>query len=292
MISWFNICAMLMLVTKITRPLITGEWNGNHYPAGICRPDNVTLIECNGRGTCVDGICECSRQADQNEIIYGKYCECDNFSCPRHNHLLCSGAYHGLCDCGICECQPGWIGEACDCRNSTETCMRHGKVCSDHGTCECGACRCSVTEEGRFSGRYCEKCPTCAGLCHELKDCVQCQTYNTGPLAASGLCAKSCTKLDATRYDTIEVHEENDMHLCTFYDEDDCRFQFVYHDDYEHRSTGFAVVMVQKDRHCPSFIKSHWLLILSVVTGVLVIAVAMFLLRNFFRRRSNASNIS
>lgn len=34
-------------------------------------------------------------------MIYGMYCECDNFSCPQK----CSG--RGTCDCGVCQCDPG-----------------------------------------------------------------------------------------------------------------------------------------------------------------------------------------
>ena len=28
-----------------------------------------------------------------------------------------------------------------------------------HGTCECGECKCSETEEGQYSGKFCEDCP-------------------------------------------------------------------------------------------------------------------------------------
>ena len=30
-----------------------------------------------------------------------------------------------------------------------------------HGTCECGECKCSETEEGQYSGKFCEDCPVC-----------------------------------------------------------------------------------------------------------------------------------
>lgn len=126
---------------------------------------------------------------------------------------------------------------------------RRGEVCSGHGTCECGICRCDVNEDGRFSGKFCEKCPTCLGLCHELKTCVECQMYKTGPLAASeGMCAKNCTKIYTTGVDTIGADEERDEHLCTFYDDDNCRFQFVYTDDYI--NSAFEV-RAQKERACP-----------------------------------------
>lgn len=34
-----------------------------------------------------------------------------------------------------------------------------GEICSGHGTCVCGACVCEDTQESRYSGKFCEKCP-------------------------------------------------------------------------------------------------------------------------------------
>lgn len=65
--------------------------------------------------------------------------------------------------------------------NNLTILSENNEVCSGHGVCECGMCKCQVTTEGRYSGRYCEKCPTCSDRCEEFKDCVQCQMYETGP---------------------------------------------------------------------------------------------------------------
>lgn len=241
-----------------------------------CRADNYSVVVCNGRGDCVDGVCECYKRPRHDEVISGQFCECDNFSCDRHNGLLCSGSDHGTCSCGVCQCEPGWMGDACDCRASNDTCIRRpgGGICSGHGTCECGSCRCDVTPDGRFSGRFCEKCPTCEGLCHQLKNCVQCQMYNTGPLAASGLCAETCTKISITGYDKIEADEQMDESLCTFYDDVDCRFQFVYKD-----SDTFEV-RAQRKRECPVRIFSnHLIFVLSVITSVVLIGLVILLFR-------------
>ena len=55
-----------------------------------CRPDNTTSVLCNNRGECVCGECACSPRENPEEEVTGDYCECDNFSCDRHNGLLVS----------------------------------------------------------------------------------------------------------------------------------------------------------------------------------------------------------
>ncbi|XP_037919074.1 integrin beta-PS isoform X1 [Hermetia illucens] len=240
-----------------------------------CRPDNTTDIDCNGRGNCICGVCECEKRPNPEEAITGPYCECDNFSCDRHNQLLCSGPDHGRCECGECKCNEGWIGSACDCRASNDTCMppNGGEICSGHGTCECGVCKCDVTEEGRYSGKYCDKCPTCSGRCQELKDCVQCQMYKTGPLAEGNLCAENCTNVVTIGVDTVTADDEKNEYLCTFYDEDDCRFQFAYTDKEDEKSE----VKAQEERECPP--KVFMLgIVLGVIAAIVLIGLAFLLL--------------
>ena len=83
--------------------------------------------------------------------IYGDYCECDNFSCERHDGLLCSGPNNGICDCGVCKCKPEWTGPNCACKKSNETCYdpKTGVLCNGHGVCECGKCKCDSTDVGK-----------------------------------------------------------------------------------------------------------------------------------------------
>lgn len=86
-----------------------------------CRPDNTTSTLCNNRGDCICGKCECYPRDNPEERVYGDYCECDNFSCDRHNGELCSGPDHGECVCGKCKCNSEWDVEgytACECRQS------------------------------------------------------------------------------------------------------------------------------------------------------------------------------
>lgn len=243
-----------------------------------CRPDNTTAIDCTGRGTCVCGICECEKRANLEEIISGKFCECDNFSCDRNNGLLCSGPDHGTCQCNHCVCQPGWTGDACDCRASNDSCMPpggDGELCSGHGTCECGQCRCEVNQEGRYSGKYCEKCPTCSGRCHEFKECVKCQMYKMGPLAESEeMCASNCTLFVPIGVKQVVLEDKNDEHMCTFYDEDDCRFVFKYSDN---NPEDKVVVVAQQERECPP--KVFMLgIVLGVIAAIVLIGLAILLL--------------
>lgn len=236
-----------------------------------CKADNASL-DCSGRGQCICGVCSCDKRPNPEHIISGKYCECDNFSCDNNNDLLCSGPEHGTCQCSVCVCQPEYTGSACDCLASNKTCIAPNstEICSGHGDCECGACRCEVNEEGRFSGKYCEKCPTCSGRCHEFKDCVQCQMYKTGPLSESD-CSTNCTLFVPKAEEIIEADESKDEHLCTFYDDDDCRFKFVYTD------TDEVKVRAQQDRDCPARVFMLGV-ILAVIAAIVLIGLALLLL--------------
>lgn len=132
-----------------------------------------------------------------------------------------------------------------------------------------------MNDEGRFSGKYCEKCPTCSGRCHEFKECVKCQMYKTGPLAESEeKCASNCTLFVPVGVAVVEVDEKKDEHVCTFYDEDDCRFQFVYSDN----NNGDKVeVRAQQERECPP--KVFMLgIVLGVIAAIVLIGLAILLL--------------
>lgn len=261
-----------------------------------CRPDNTTNIDCNGRGQCLCGQCDCDARPNPEEVISGKFCECDNFSCDRHNGLLCSGSDRGTCVCGECVCKPGWEGSSCDCHSSNDTCYAPGSdvICSGHGTCECGACKCHITDEGRFSGKYCEKCPTCAPKCAELKDCVQCQMYEKGVFKNREDCLANCTAFVPISVKSVDCKfmkfhlskvffkifplkfsddEEKDESLCTFFDEDKCRYQFVYVEDEENK----IVVRAQEELECPP--KVYMLgIILGVIAAIVLIGMAMLML--------------
>lgn len=53
-----------------------------------CRPNNETGEICSGHGDCKCGVCDCAKRPNPQEVFYGKYCECDNFSCKRSEGLV------------------------------------------------------------------------------------------------------------------------------------------------------------------------------------------------------------
>lgn len=238
-----------------------------------CRADNTTTTDCSGRGNCVCGACECFKRSNPEEVVSGPFCECDNFSCERNKNQLCSGPDHGTCDCGRCICKPGWTGTSCACQASNDTCMPPGggEICSGHGVCECGVCKCAVNEQGRYSGRHCEKCPTCSGRCQELKDCVQCQMYHTGVLKDVNDCARNCTTFTPIGVEKVEIDERKDEQMCTFFDEDDCRFEFKYSEQ------GELIVHAQEEKECPP--KVFMLgIVLGVIAAIVLVGLAILLL--------------
>uniref|UniRef100_A0A146KXD2 Integrin beta n=1 Tax=Lygus hesperus TaxID=30085 RepID=A0A146KXD2_LYGHE len=239
-----------------------------------CRPDNTTLIDCSGRGTCACGQCQCDNRPNPEEVISGTFCECDNFSCDRVDGVLCSGPEHGTCVCGKCQCLDGWDGQDCSCSTNNNTCMAPGstEVCSGKGDCVCGKCSCHTEAEGRYSGKYCEKCPTCPGRCLELRDCVQCQVHKSGPLTEEE-CATNCTFVPAIVEGTVEADESKDENFCAYYDEEDCRYTYVYTYD----EKGKLLVRAQKDKECPPEVYVLGI-VLGVIGAIVLIGLALLLL--------------
>lgn len=193
-----------------------------------CYRGNETRV-CSGRGVCMCGLCECQQRKDRPDMrIYGKHCECDNFSCFHHNSQICSGPDHGTCECGVCQCNKDWTGPACECLKSTDNCIdpKSKKICAGHGECVCGECRCTQTEDRQYTGKYCEECPACPTMCEQYKDCVRFTTFGTGPLTKEegALCRNSTFSIENVT--KLEI-QDDEVH-CIFIDDDDCRYQFKY----------------------------------------------------------------
>uniref|UniRef100_A0A8C2B4J0 Integrin beta n=1 Tax=Cyprinus carpio TaxID=7962 RepID=A0A8C2B4J0_CYPCA len=193
-------------------------------------PDKVV---CSGRGDCVCGQCVCHN----NDFgkVWGKRCECDDFSCLRYKGELCSG--HGTCSCGFCQCDPDWKGENCNCSTRTDTCMSSlGLLCSGRGQCVCGSCEC--TQPGAY-GSTCDKCPTCPDACTLKKDCVECKHFKRGKLFDDDTCSRICRD-EIRLVDDLVFHDKNAVN-CTYKDEDDCVQRFQYYEDNSGKSILFLV---------------------------------------------------
>jgi len=233
-----------------------------------CRAPNDTKV-CSGQGNCNCGVCTCNTRENEEEKIYGDFCQCTNFLCGRQFGELCSGPEHGECKCSECVCKPGWTGDECECRDSTASCVAPNdtRLCSGKGACECDACRCFETDGGWYSGKFCEDCPACKGKCEEYQKCVQCQIFESGPYSPEE-CVEKCV-FNATKVDEATPLEGE--RTCAFFDDEDCRFVFVYGYDENNE----PVVKVQQTLECPPKLD-----ILGIVLGVIgaIVAVGLALL--------------
>uniref|UniRef100_A0AAR2LB94 Integrin beta n=1 Tax=Pygocentrus nattereri TaxID=42514 RepID=A0AAR2LB94_PYGNA len=230
---------------------------------GTCSGPNKVV--CSGRGDCVCGQCVCHN----NDFgkVWGKRCECDDFSCLRYKGELCSG--HGTCSCGFCQCDPDWSGENCNCSTRTDTCMSSmGLLCSGRGQCVCGSCEC--TQPGAY-GSTCDKCPTCPDACTMKKDCVECKHFKRGRLFEDETCARICRD-EIQLVDDLVSNDKNAVN-CTYKDEDDCVQRFQYYED----NSGKSVLSVVKEPDCPKG-PDILVVLLSVAGAILFLGLAALLI--------------
>ncbi|XP_056325219.1 integrin beta-3b [Danio aesculapii] len=225
-------------------------------------PDKVI---CSGRGDCVCGQCVCHN----NDFgkVWGKRCECDDFSCLRYKGELCSG--HGTCYCGFCQCDPDWKGENCNCSTRTDTCMSSlGLLCSGRGQCVCGSCEC--TQPGAY-GSTCDKCPTCPDACTLKKECVECKHFKRGKLFDDDSCTRICRD-EIKLVDDLVLHDKNAVN-CTYKDEDDCVQRFQYYED----NSGKSILSLVKEPDCPKG-PDILVVLLSVAGAILFLGLAALLI--------------
>lgn len=217
---------------------------------------------CSGRGECSCNQCLCYES--EFGKIYGSFCECDDFSCPRHKGILCSG--HGECHCGECKCHAGYVGDNCDCSTETSSCISDdGQMCSGRGSCVCGRCQC--IEPGAF-GDTCEKCPTCPDACGTKRECIECRLFKSGHLADNQTCQRLC-KDEIITVETLKTDEPGAV-LCLYKTDDDCVMKFTY---LEHAS-GQSVLTALKEPECGGG-PDAMMVLLAVVGSILLVGVAL-----------------
>ncbi|XP_034536798.1 integrin beta-6 [Notolabrus celidotus] len=122
---------------------------------------------------------------DSLDVELESLCSCDCQRPPEANSSQCvegQGAFH----CGVCECQPGFMGAECECNEESallSNCLSNNEssICSGQGQCYCGQCVCEASSFGRIYGPFCEcddySCARFRGeLCggHGRCDCGEC----------------------------------------------------------------------------------------------------------------------
>ncbi|XP_072224330.1 integrin beta-3a [Leuresthes tenuis] len=212
---------------------------------------------CNGRGDCLCGQCSC--HANEFGQVWGKFCECDDFTCLRFKGALCSG--NGKCDCGFCQCDAGWKGENCNCSKRTDTCMSSsGMLCNGYGYCECGVCQCTVP--GAY-GVTCEKCYTCPDACLIKQECVECQHFKRGGRFEDNSCNRVC-KNEIKVVDELVFHATKTLN-CSYKDENDCIVHFQSIED----ESGSTILFVVKEPVCVE--GPDILVVLMAVAGAILL---------------------
>lgn len=229
-----------------------------------CRMNNSTDV-CSKNGRCLCGVCECEVRENPEEVIDGKFCECDNFNCERSAGKLCGG--HGKCVCKKCICDPNYTGSACECPLGEESCISsNGKICNGHGSCECGQCKCN---NSKYSGPTCEICDTCPGVCEEIKACVQCRLLDTGK------CDTECYMFNMTKVEKKEdlpKTQDEGQNNCKVQNFEDCWLFFRHI-----QKKNLVDVIVAEKVECPSG-PDLIPIVGGVIGGVVLIGLALLLI--------------
>ncbi|KAL2080644.1 hypothetical protein ACEWY4_024437 [Coilia grayii] len=253
--------------------------NADQVSPDVCQPPEGSGKICNGRGTCVCEECLCDRS--NLGTIYGKFCEMDDFSCPYQEGLLCGG--RGQCTLGECICQAGWTGESCECSVSTDTCQSaDGQLCSGRGRCVCGHCVC---DDPRYSGDFCEKCPTCYTACQAHWMCVDCHLTHGLGRGSAEQCNRTCAPVVGYVDDITELASALGKH-CLYPSTDRCHYRF--HMGVE---PGSPQLQISRQPECLSsqryFVTFLSVFLLTVVLGLGILAVLRIMLRRRDRPHSD-----
>uniref|UniRef100_F6QBL6 Integrin beta n=1 Tax=Ciona intestinalis TaxID=7719 RepID=F6QBL6_CIOIN len=237
--------------------------------------DPATGVVCNSGGECQCGSCICKQYA--NKKIDGKYCECDNTTCDRAGARVCNGHLgFGKCNCGVCECQNGWKGKACDCTLDQTECydlspdaVDSSKPCNGNGECECGQCVCNSRGGAKFRGQYCKTKPLV--ICDIHKDCIQCKAWKTGNYNTTE-CEKQCTKYNVTKM-SKEYQYSGYTNECRFTDlTDDCNYQATFEE-----IDGIIMVEVEPDKTCTTYANPVYIII-GIIAAIVGIGLAILLI--------------
>ncbi|KAJ8247065.1 hypothetical protein GJAV_G00258370 [Gymnothorax javanicus] len=135
-------------------------------------------------------------------------CQCED----DNDRGFCS--YSGRINCGVCNCDPGFVGKRCQCtadQNDDAPCReREGSlVCSGRGSCVCGQCQCETTgnKAERIHGQFCE--------C----DNFSCYTYDGILCAGNGRCeCGECVCAEGFSGEVCQHKCSKEVNRCTSFD--------------------------------------------------------------------------
>lgn len=130
--------------------------SGTFFDTDTCACEDIHLHcpnDCNGHGTCnyMTGICNCdSGYGSENDVSDYKAFDCSLRSCPSalewggvatssisaRVQRECAGV--GICNklTGVCNCRPGFFGDACELSGCPNDCSNHGSCVSMAAVCE------------------------------------------------------------------------------------------------------------------------------------------------------------
>ncbi|XP_008402680.1 integrin beta-6 [Poecilia reticulata] len=141
---------------------------------------------------------------DSLEVELESLCSCVCHRLPTANNQCTEG--QGTYHCGVCVCQPGFLGAQCECNDETaflSNCLatNDSEICNGQGDCYCGHCVCHPSSYGRIYGTNCEcdnySCVRFRGeLCggHGVCDCgkCHCETGWTGEYCNCSSSTEAC----------------------------------------------------------------------------------------------------
>ncbi|KAL1021869.1 hypothetical protein UPYG_G00019090 [Umbra pygmaea] len=137
-----------------------GQKQCSNVKAGDTVSFNITLK----LSECVDGprhfLIKPVGFQDTLEVDLESLCTCACHQTPQPNSSHCSHG-RGALECGICVCDPGYMGSRCECTEDNDqigNCKTSDatELCSGQGECYCGQCVCQPSSFGRVYGAYCE----------------------------------------------------------------------------------------------------------------------------------------
>ncbi|KAB0362355.1 hypothetical protein FD754_006511 [Muntiacus muntjak] len=213
-------------------------------------------------------------------VTYSCRCGCSAGLEPDSTRCSSNGTYV----CGLCECNPGFLGTRCECQEGESQsgyqnlCREaEGKpLCSGRGQCSCNQCSCFESEFGKIYGPFCEcdnfSCARNKGVLCSGRDCVECLLLHSGSSADNQTCQNLCKDEVITRVDTI-VKDDQEAVLCFYKTAKDCVMMFTYSE----LPSGKSNLTVLREPECGTA-PSAMTILLAVVGSILLTGFALLVI--------------